>query len=390
MIEQLKKELERLAGQGRQRQFHIVNSRAPGVIELGGKRFVDFSNWDALNLHTHPKVRRTLQEEIERFGVATASNRLASGTFQPHISAENRIAKFVGTESALLFSSRTQALLSLVTALCSERDLICFDELCQAPVSDAAYLTNTPAQPFTVADLSSLEEPLAKAREGTRKFIFVEAFSPVSGRKVDLTALSELSRHHDAKVILDSSCSLGLSGARGAGVLEAAKVEDLPFVQLADLSTGLGGFGAFLASDRITISYLVQKSRNLRLESPLPPALASAIEVGLDHAELQTAQRACIQRHAERVRNALRTMKATVYDSSDCPFVCLQLSSLRTSFELQEFLLTRGMYAENVPRGTLFDQGAVLRLIFNSEHSERQIEDLVVALSESVPKTFSA
>ena len=194
MISDLKLELERLKRLGRLRDFAPVRDRKDVSLTLRGRKVIDFSNWDLFRLNEHPRVISAVHRELEHWGLGGSAPRLSSGTGPQHLLLEARIARFFGVESAVLFVSRNQAVLSLLTALCNERTIVFVDEAMQSPVADAAYVVNAPIVTFNATVLDTLDSELAKAPEGFSRYIFAETISPLRGTPTDLAARSCMAR----------------------------------------------------------------------------------------------------------------------------------------------------------------------------------------------------
>ena len=108
MLEQIKKESELLASNSQLKEFHTRLSRNSSYIEIRGKRALDFTNWDILNLGSNKKIIKAFQSELEQSGLGVSASRLGSGTLLAHVACEKRLAEFFHTQSALLFSSKNQ------------------------------------------------------------------------------------------------------------------------------------------------------------------------------------------------------------------------------------------------------------------------------------------
>jgi len=390
VLDQLKIELKQLASAGQFKRFVSYSSKSGAEIQIGGRRLLDFTSWDYLNLNRNRSFKRTAQTAIENVGLSVSSSRLGSGTSENHLILERRIAQFLSTESSVLFSSKNQAVLSLITALLNEKDLVVADELIQSPVSDAAYLVNVPNYTFNAEDPQSLRKELGKQIAAKRKLVFVESVSPVSGLRRDISKISAEARELGAEVIVDESFSLGAIGLRGAGSRDFRGLDEDATAYYADLSLGLSSFGAAIAGSNTLIEYIINRSRTFTSESPLPPALALAAEKALDIVELSTAHRERIATQAATLRDGMITLGAKPYDSKDVPIVCLPISKNKQAIELCKALQEKGILVDKVKKGLPFSDMAIVRLIVNSEHTDLHVSQFLQAFSEVWPRLEKA
>lgn len=381
MLDQLKLELEQLGATGRMRELHPLLARANGIVEIRGRRLIDFAGWDPLGLGTHPKPRRAIVGSLDRSGLSSSSSRLSSGTSAEHLACEQRIARFLGMQSAALFSSKNQAVLSLVSALCHEGDLLLCDDQIQSPVVDAAYLVQATVAHFNALDPATLETELSKGRPFRRKFIFIESLLPLNGSLTDLKALLAIVRRHEALLMVDESYAWGTVGLRGAGGIEAAGLapHDV-FAVYGSMSYALASYGAAVAGNPILISYLMQRSRTFSSEIPLPPPIAAAAEEIIGIVELAAAARERIKQWSQRIRDeliALGYVEVLRSGGPYSPFVTLHFQSLAAAETFAALLFQKGFLVETFPIRRVFSELGGVRLIPSAHHGDEQIAQLL-------------
>lgn len=380
----LKVELERLKAAGRYHEFIPVSERQGAYVKYKEKRIVDFTNWDLFYVTRHSGVIWSIHKELESWGVGSNSPRLISGTNPQHISLEKRLAVFTGRQAAALFTSRNQAVLSLVTTLLDERSVVVVDELMQSPVVDAAYLVNAPVVTFDAGKIETLDIELAKIPESFRKVVFLEGISPLRGRCTELKPTFDIAADRGGVVVLDESFSMGVLGIRGAGASELLPPGYLPLCCYGPLSYGLSGFGAFVSGDQILIDYLVNQSRTFTSESALPCAFVAGMETALDVIELSVSGREKIGTLTNRLRRGLSELGLAESEDGGCPIVCIPFESRSMASELVDALMEKGFLVEAVARGGFLDSGCVVRALVNIEHTERHIDGLLQAIADAL------
>ncbi len=382
MLDELKHELEKLTATGRWREFCARQGRVGGRIQIRGSSVVDFTNWDFFDLNSDSRVKRALQVEVEQNGISAGSARLSSGTLPAHLTCEARLAKFLGTESAVLFSSRNQAVLSLIAGLVREGDCVLVDEALQSPVLDASYLVNADVLHFKSHDPDSLERVLENTKHYKKKFLVLESLSPLTGDVTSLTRFSDLAVKWQLNMLVDESYALGILGARGAGGVEAANLLALTMCQYGSMSLALGGYGAFVAGPRILIDFLINRSRTFRGEVVLPACLAAAAETAINVVELETGKRERLKLLALKLRHGLKSMGVPVPALSDVPVVGVYFAKLRIAEELSRTLFQKGFLCDVVASGVPLDEGAYVRFLLNSHHTEKTVDELLQAVTE--------
>lgn len=382
MLKRITSELEQLASIGQARQLHPTHHHANGAVEIRGRRVLDLTSWDFLGINGNPRFRNSIQRDVDALGLGISSPRSAAGNHQRHIACEYRLAQFMGTQSAVLFSSKNQVVLSLVTSLVTEGDTIYVEESMQSPVSDAAYLVNAQVVTYESHALSLLKAELAKGKGFGRRIIFAESLSPATGVQTDLRAIGDIARASDSSLIVDESYALGSIGLRGAGGLEAAGLANTALCAYASVSYALACYGAFAAGSAALAGYLVNRSKTFISEPPLPPALATAIETALEIAELSPVQREHTRLKAAKLRGALKAMGLRKIEGEDSPVICIPTPKLSQAQEIAEAFFHRGFLVEALPKGVPKSDSALVRLLVSPHLGERQIEELLSASSD--------
>lgn len=382
MFEEIKKEIDQLAASSKLKEFHTRVSRAPNVIEIRGKQVVDFTSWDFLGLGQNKKVVRALQVEAENFGVSANSSRLNSGTTLAHVNLEKRIASFFGTQSALLFSQKNQAVLSLIHALTNESDIVFYDENMQSPIADACVLSRTTGIPFNSSNLDSFELEIAKHKANRGRFVLIESVSPISGKSNDLIRLSNLCKKNQINLIVDESFALTHSGLRGAGRIEELSLSDSVFLIYSSLSHCLPGVGACLAGNAIVTGLMLQKSRTFSSEISMSSCIVAATEASIDVAELSQTERAALSALIKEFRDGLSQAGFLDAGESISPIVSVMVGNGESALKWSEVLFQKGFLVDPVSVKTLVSDVGFIRVLVNVCHTQEQIKSLLLSITD--------
>ena len=382
MLDDLKAELELLSGSGALRAAHLCDARGAGRIKTRGREVIDFCNWDILDLSLNVRVKRGAQVEIEQSGVSARSSRISYGSTAAHVSCEDALARFLNREASLIFSSRNQVVFSLITALFNECDVIFAEETLSGPIADAAYIIGARLIPFSAQQLEELETELLHHQSSRRRAIFSESISGITAVGCDYSKLLSVAEKYGAALFLDDSFALGIAGLRGAGSAERLSPSAGFVAQYGDLALGLGSFGSFVASSRLVIGTMLHRSRTIANEIAVPPLFVSSLHSALAIAETSLGQRTRASELATRLESALLSAGCMVGKAFNSPFLALKVDSLSVANEICEALFQKGFLVECVPRGTIRDPSAYLRIIVHSAHTEVEIVALTQNLVE--------
>ncbi|HDD52795.1 MAG TPA: 8-amino-7-oxononanoate synthase, partial [Thermosulfidibacter takaii] len=231
-----------------------------------------------LGLADHPRLLRAAKEAIDRYGTSAVASRLVSGTMTLHEELEAALARFKGTQAALVFNCGYMANVGIVSSLLGPEDVVFSDELNHASIIDGCRLSRARVVVFPHKDMNALEA-LLKREKGRRRMIVVDGVFSMDGDIAPLPDMVELAEDYGALLMVDEAHGTGVLGERGAGTVEHFGLTDRVPIQMGTLGKALGGFGAYVAGSDVLREYLINRARSFIFTTALPPAdMAVALE----------------------------------------------------------------------------------------------------------------
>jgi 8-amino-7-oxononanoate synthase len=337
-----------------------------------GRSLVSFCCNDYLNMTRHPAVMRAAQAAIETYGAGAGASRLVTGNHPLYRGFETRLARFKGTEAAIIFGSGYLANLGIVPALVGAGDLVLADELAHSCLLAGARISGAARHLFRHNDPDHLAELLARHRAGHRHcLILSESIFSMDGDLAPVPALADLARSQDAWLMIDD--------AHGAGLMPHFDPAEVP-LQMGTLSKAFGSYGGYLCASDAVVALLHSRARAFIYTTGLPPASVAAAGAALDLIERDPAWCARPLAHARLFAAALDLPEPA---SQIVPLVIGDPArALDLSRRLRESgFLVAAIRPPTVPPGT-----ARLRFTFTAAHEEQQ----VLALAAAVKKGRSA
>ncbi|MGE5721650.1 MAG: aminotransferase class I/II-fold pyridoxal phosphate-dependent enzyme [Sphingomonadales bacterium] len=352
-----------------------------GRLLRGGQSFLDFSSNDYLGLTQHPLIVERACEWAALHGAGAGASRLVSGTSALHLAVERRIARFKGTEAALLFASGWQANAAVLAALlkAAPGTLLFTDRLIHASLHHGCAAAGTRQIRFRHNDLDHLEALLDERRgkPGVRMIVTESVFS-MDGDRADLERLAAIARRHEAFLYLDEAHATGVLGPGGAGL--SASLPGTVDLAMGTFSKAFGGFGGYVAGSRLLIDYLVNACGGFVFSTAPPPALLGAIDAALDLIPSMDAERARLAARGEQVRRALRDRGYDV-GASTTHIVPVVLGEPEAALAASRRLEQAGILAAAIRPPTVPPGSSRLRLALRSTHSDEDVERLLDALA---------
>jgi glycine C-acetyltransferase/8-amino-7-oxononanoate synthase len=278
-MERMKKNLLERERAGTLRSLEPLIRHGRGWVRLldSEDKLLDFSSNDYLALSEHPEVIGASRKYLEMFGAGAGAARLMSGDLEINHLLEQEIAGLKSREAALTFGSGYLANIGIIPALAGRGDLIITDRLSHASIYDGCLLSGAMTIRFRHNDLAHLEQILQEKRSQFNGcLVVVESIYSMDGDRCPLLELVQLKKRFDFMLMVDEAHATGVYGENGAGIIEEDNVSDGVDIAMGTFGKALGSYGAYAASSREVVDFLVNKARTFIYSTALPPAVVGA------------------------------------------------------------------------------------------------------------------
>src|SRR3989344_578473 len=303
LVENIENELEALKGAGKFKVERELESPQGAEVEITGKKVLMFASNNYLGLANHPDIIKASREAMDKYGFGLSSVRFIAGTETIHKTLEKRLAEFLGTEDAILYSTNFMSNLGFFASITNEAlgstepaspsqgghvDAIYSDELNHASIIDAFKLCkkeNVIKRIYSHGDVAMLEQMLEEDKnKGYRfKIIVTDGVFSMEGYLANLPKLRELSQKYEALLFVDDAHSMGVLGKTGAGTPEHFGLHGKIDILSGTFGKALGGaVGGYIAGKAEIIELLRQKSRTYLFSNSVPPSVVIASIKALD------------------------------------------------------------------------------------------------------------
>jgi glycine C-acetyltransferase len=382
VIERLRGELTALREQGLYKSERVLTSPQGGVVRSGGRDVINLCANNYLGLANHPAVRAAAQRALDEDGYGMASVRFICGTQQIHKTLEQRLARFLGTEDVILYSSCFDANGGLFETLLDERDAVISDALNHASIIDGIRLCKAQRYRYANSDMAELEECLKQSRGARTRLIATDGVFSMDGFIARLGDICDLAAKYDALVMVDDSHATGFMGATGRGTPEHCGVAARVDILTGTLGKALGGgSGGYVAARSELIEWLRQRSRPYLFSNSIPPAVAASGLAVLDLLEHTPALRAQLFENTRYFRTGLERAGFNL-KPGEHPIIPVMLGDATLAGRMADALLARGVYVIGfsypvVPKGQ-----ARIRTQMSAALTREQLSQALAAFSD--------
>jgi len=382
-IAHLRNQIQELKDGGLYKEERVIDSQQSADIRVaGGDAVINFCANNYLGLANHPRLIRAAQEGLDKYGYGMASVRFICGTQTVHKALEQRLARFLGMEDAILYGSCFDANGGLFETLLGEEDAVISDALNHASIIDGVRLSKAQRYRYANNDMADLEAQLKTAASARFKLIATDGVFSMDGILANLKAVCDLAQKYGAMVMVDDSHAVGLVGAKGRGTPEHCGVMGRVDIVTGTLGKALGGAsGGYTAGRREVIDWLRNRSRPYLFSNTLMPAIAATSLTVLDMLEDGDDLRKRLRRNAQSFREQMKRLGFTLA-GADHPIIPVMLGDAVLAKEMSARLLKEGIYVVGfsfpvVPRGQ-----ARIRTQMSAAHQPHHIDRAVAAFAK--------
>ena len=341
-----------------------------------------------LGLANNPEIIDAAKRGLDEFGYGTASVRFICGTQTIHRELERRIAQFVGTEDAILFSSCFDANGGVFEVLLGSEDAVISDELNHASIIDGIRLCKARRLRYRNSDMADLREKLDTARQrGARRILIAtDGVFSMDGYFARLPEICDLAEEFGAMVLVDDSHATGVVGEHGAGTPSMFGLAERVDILTGTLGKALGGAsGGYVAGPHEVIELLKQRARPYLFSNAVAPTIVAGSLQALSLAREGDILRTRVAANAGLFRRLMNDAGFELLPGSH-PIVAVMFTGddgARQATDIAAAMLNRGVYVTGFSHPVVPLGRARIRVQLSAAHGERDVRECVTAFVES-------
>jgi 8-amino-7-oxononanoate synthase len=363
--------------------FRPITSGQDTEVIIDGQRVLMFGSNSYLGLTNHPKIKEASNRATNQYGTGCAGSRFLNGTLDIHVELENRLAAYVGKESAVLFSTGFQVNLGVLSCLTGRNDYLILDEYDHASIIDGCRLSFSKVIKYAHNDMQDLARKLSMLPEEAVKLIAVDGIFSMEGDIVKLPELAAIADQYGANIMVDDAHSLGVIGHKGAGTASHFNMTDDVDIIGGTFSKSFASLGGFVASDATTIDYLKHRARSLMFSASMTPASVASVIAALDIIESEPER---IQKLWDNTNYAMKLLLDEGFDlgPTESPILPIYVRDNAQTFMVTKYLQDAGVFVNPVVSPAVPSDSSLLRFSLMATHTFDQIDEAV----DKIAKVF--
>lgn len=335
------------------------------------RRIIMCGSNNYLGLTTHPKVREAAIEAIKKYGTSCTGSRFLNGNMSIIEELEEKLAKWVGKEATLVFSTGMQVNLGTISSIVGKRDIVILDKEDHASIVDGAFLSGGKIERFRHNDIPHLERVLQSLPEEPGKLLIVDGLFSMEGDIAKLPEIIPLCKKYNIRLMVDDAHAMGvLGGGRGTGA-HFGMTDDVDLI-MSTFSKSFASIGGFIAGAADIIEYIQHHARSLIFSASIPPAntatVLAALEVMHDEPELVEQ----LTKNAEFMRAGFSRLGFDT-GQSESPIIPIIIGDDALTFKVWRELFDNGVFVNPVISPATAPGRQLLRTSYMATHTEPQL-----------------
>ncbi len=361
--------------------FREIGSAQDPVVTMDGQKVVMLGSNNYLGLTSHPKVKEASIAATRKYGTGCAGSRILNGTLDIHVELEEKLARFMNREAALVFSTGYQVNVGVLSCILDRHDVAFMDAMNHASLIDGVRLSFGKSLKFRHNDTADLEKKLALVDDNKGKLIVVDGVFSMEGDLTPLPEIVRLKKKYNARLFVDEAHSLGVFGEHGRGIAEHFGLEDEVDLIMGTFSKSFATVGGFITGDTNTLEYIKHTARSQMFSAAIPPSAVAAASAAIDICEAEPDRRQRLWENTDYMRQELQGLGFETCGSQS-PVIPLLVGDDATTLRMACRLQEEGIFVNPVMTPAVPPGHGVIRTSYMATHKREHLDRALGSLAK--------
>lgn len=353
--------------------FREISSEQEPEVLIDGKKVLMFGSNCYSGLVADPRIKEAAIEATKKYGTGCAGSPFLNGTLDIHKQLERRIAKYIGKEDVMIYSTGFEVNLGVVSCLTGREDYILWDEQDHASIIEGRRLSFSTALKYKHNDMASLEKQLQKCDPDKVKLIVTDSVFSMEGDVANVPEIVKLAKKYNASVMVDEAHGIGVFGKGGRGVCNHFGVTDDVDLVMGTFSKSFASLGGFIATDKEITNFLRHHSRSYIFTASITPASTAAALKAIDIMESEPERQEHLWEITHFALDGFRNMGCEIGNTST-PIIPLFIRDDYKTYHVVRDLFDEGLFVNPVVSPAVAPQDTLIRFSLMATHSKAQVE----------------
>ncbi len=348
---------------------------------MNGREIIMAGSNNYLGLLSDPRVKEAAEKAIHQYGTGCTGSRFLNGTLDIHIDLEEKLARFMGSEDCVLFSTGYMTNQGVLQSVAGKGDIIFSDKDNHACIVAGTQVSLAETIRFQHNDmdrLARLMEKAQKERPDAGMLIVSDGVFSMSGTIARVPELVDLAETFDAALMLDDAHSVGVIGPGGRGSAAHFGLADRVHLTTGTFSKSFASLGGFCVGDRDVIEYIRHTSSAHIFSASMPPANVATVLTCLEILEQEPERVDRLWEISDYMRNGFRNAGLNVW-TSQTPIIPVVAGDMNTCFKIWRDLLEEGVFVNAVVPPAVPPGQSLLRTSYMATHTDEELDFILNA-----------
>ncbi|MBQ1936401.1 MAG: aminotransferase class I/II-fold pyridoxal phosphate-dependent enzyme [Bacteroidales bacterium] len=358
----------------------ISSGQDPVVKMADGSDVLMFGSNSYLGLSDDPRLKEAAIAAIQKYGTSCSGSRFLNGTLDIHEELEAKLAKFVGKDEAVTYSTGFQVNLGVVSCLGMRGGYTFLDSLDHACIIDGSRLGFAEVRKFPHNDMETLEKKIKRVPLDAPKLIVVDGVYSMEGDIAPVPELVRICETYNASLMIDDAHGLGVLGKNGSGTASHFGLTEQTDLIMGTFSKSFGSLGGFIAGDKEVLNYLKHNSRSLIFSASMTPAAVAAASKALD---IMNEEPERLEHLWKLTHHAHKAFKDAGFDTghTQTPIIPLFVRDTIKAMTIVRMAYDQGVFITPVIAPAVPESDVLIRFALMATHSIAQVDEAVEKLS---------
>ena len=358
--------------------FRVIQDTVGNHVFVSGKKQIMIGSNNYLGLTHHPQVKEAAIKAIEKYGTGCTGSRFLNGNLELHEELEEKLAKYIGHEKALLFSTGMQANTGTISTVCGPKDCIISDMENHASIIDGTRLSPASVFKFKHNNMESLESTLENTKGKYKKTVIItDGVFSMTGVIINLPELVKLAKKYNAIVYVDDAHGIGVMGDAGRGTMNHFNVVKDVHINMGTFSKSFASIGGFISGPKEIVDYVKVTARSFMFSASMPPAAVATVSACIDIVQKDKSILKNLWSNVDFMKKGFAEINLDTCNS-ETPIIPINVGDDLKALQLANFLLEHGIFATPVIQPAVREGQALIRTSYMASHNK---EELAVVLN---------
>jgi len=352
--------------------FYAIDKTEGNVVEVEGRKMIMLGSNNYLGLTMDPRVKEAARDALNAYGTSCSGSRFLNGTLALHEELEERLADWMGKESALVLTTGYTTNMAL-GCLLGRGEIALMDISNHASLYEAVQTGYATLKRFGHVDPDDLRRRLDHLDPDKGKLLLTDGVFSMEGTLAPLQEYVRIKNEYGFPMVVDDAHALGVMGPNGRGTAEALGVHDEVEIITGTFSKCFASLGGVIAGPAKVLDYVKHNGRAMIFAASMaPPAVGAALK-SLEIISTEPEHRQRVMANAAFMRKELAQLGFTV-STDPTPVVAIFIGDEARAFATWRSFHDQGLFTNlAVPPGVPPGR-SLIRTSYMATHTQEHLD----------------